>query len=167
MEPAEADNIPLIIGDLRRCSIHVLQPFHQSRHLEIYPQPKRPTCFGYSRFGGRAPLVFRDEDAWPIFAYRPENTLCWQNLHLANGFYPRSQCSFFANTSTAILVIELATNKDLVRAGKPAGENLFFFVICRIQVERSGKLHHRMHKWRGLLSGRQIPEETLSQWQLV
>ena len=125
MEPAEADNIPLIIGDLRRRSIHVLQPFRQSRHLEIYPQPKRPTCFGYSRFGGRAPLVFRDEDAWPIFAYRPENTLCWQNLHLANGFYPRSQCSFFANTSTAILVIELATNKDLVRAGKSAGENMF------------------------------------------
>ena len=70
MEPAEAGNIPLIVGDLGRHSSHALQLFHQSRHLEIYPQPKRPTCFGYSRFGGRVPLVLRDEDTWPIFAYR-------------------------------------------------------------------------------------------------
>ena len=71
METAEAGIIPLIVGDLGRHSIYVLQPLHQSRHLEIHPQPKRMICFGYSRFGGRVLLVLRGEDALPIFAYRP------------------------------------------------------------------------------------------------
>ena len=125
MEPVEAGHVHLIIGDTRRRVIHVLQPYHQGRHPKIYPQPKHLSYYCYSRFSGRVPLVLRDEDAWPIFAYRSENTLCWQDRHLANGFYPRSRCSVFANTIKAIFVIELATNKDLVRAGKSAGENMF------------------------------------------
>ena len=90
MEPAEAGNIPLIVGDLGRRSTHVLQLFHQSRHLKIYPQPKHLSYFSYSRFGGRVPLVLRDEDAWTIF------------LHIA----PRMHCVGKVNIWLMVSILE-------------------------------------------------------------
>ena len=85
MKPAgRVDSFHLIIGDSKWHIVHVLQSFHQRKRPRTYPHLKHLNYFGYSHFGGRVLQVLWDKDIWPIFAYRPKSTLCWQSWHLTN-----------------------------------------------------------------------------------
>ena len=80
----------------------------------------------------------------------------WRNKHLviilivAWFIFFKKPMPSLANMEEADLKLAASATDERSSANQMAGWNKYVFLSCRIQVERSCKLHHGMHSWRHL-----------------